>query len=49
MSAVSKKLMPYSSAASTIARAPSRSTLRPKVLHPIPTTDTTRPELPSRR
>src|SRR6266581_3425762 len=49
MSAVSKKLTPCSSAASTTARAPSASTLRPNVLHSRPTTDTTSPELPSLR
>src|SRR4051812_37643441 len=40
MSAVSRKLIPPSSAASTTARVPSRSTRRPKLLQPSPTTET---------
>src|SRR4051812_43774935 len=40
MSAVSRKSMPASSAASTTARVPSRSTRRPKLLQPSPTTET---------
>src|SRR5437762_1101450 len=38
MSAVSKNVTPASSAASTTARVPSRSTRRPKLLQPSPTT-----------
>src|ERR1700680_1347527 len=38
MSAVSKKVMPSSSAACTTRAAPSASTLRPKLLQPSPTT-----------
>src|SRR5215831_5278018 len=47
MSAVSKKLMPASSAASTTARVPSRSTRPPKLLQPRPTRDTRTPPSPS--
>src|ERR1051325_8086779 len=42
-SAVSKNVTPASSAASTTARVPSRSTRRPKLLQPRPTTDTLSP------
>src|SRR5437764_15434264 len=42
MSAVSKNVTPASSAASTTARVPSRSTRRPKLLQPSPTTVTCR-------
>src|SRR6185503_17965400 len=38
MSAVSKKVTPASSAASTTRRVPSSSTRRPKLLHPSPRT-----------
>src|SRR5262245_31580911 len=41
--------MPCSIAASTTAFVPASSTLRPKLLQPSPTTETTRPELPSLR
>src|SRR5919202_5274406 len=40
MSAVSKKVTPASSAASTTAFVPAASTRRPKLLQPRPTTDT---------
>src|SRR5256714_12566520 len=43
MSAVSRKVMPASSAASTTARVPSRSSLPPKLLQPRPTRVTWRP------
>src|SRR3954447_9104871 len=43
MSAVSKRSTPASSAASTTPRVPSRSSRRPKLLQPRPTTDTRRP------
>src|SRR2546430_15392105 len=49
MSAVSKSVIPASSAASTTARVPSRSTRRPKLLHPSPTTETSGPPSPSFR
>src|ERR671928_2072981 len=49
MSAVSKSVMPASSAASTTARVPSRSTRIPKLLQPRPTTETSGPSLPNRR
>src|SRR2546430_984101 len=49
MSAVSSRVTPASSAASTTARVPSRSTRRPKLLQPRPTTDTSGPSLPNRR
>src|SRR5690349_19269058 len=42
MSAVSKKLMPASSAAFTTFAVPSASSRRPKLLQPIPTTETSR-------
>src|SRR5215471_13467956 len=42
MSAVSKKLIPASRAASTTAAAPVASVRQPKLLHPIPTRDTSR-------
>src|ERR1043166_9601937 len=47
MSAVSTKLIPSASAASTTARVPSRSRRRPKLLQPSPTRDTRRPPCPS--
>src|SRR5947199_980516 len=43
MSAVSRKVMPASSAASTTARVRSRSSLPPKLLQPRPTRVTWRP------
>src|SRR5919205_1951192 len=49
MSAVSKSVTPASSAASTTARVPSRSTRIPKLLQPRPTTETSGPSLPNRR
>src|SRR6476646_6934773 len=49
MSAVSKRVIPASSAASTTARVPSRSTRMPKLLEPRPTTETSGPSLPKRR
>src|ERR1700750_1967555 len=49
MSAVSKSVRPASSAASTTARVPSRSTRPPKLLQPRPTTETSGPSLPKRR
>src|SRR5713101_1630797 len=49
MSAVSKSVTPASSAASTTARVPSRSTLMPKLLEPRPATETSGPSLPNRR
>src|SRR6202162_934644 len=49
MSAVSKSVTPASSAASTTARVPSRSTLMPKLLQPRPTTETSGPSAPNRR
>src|SRR5262249_14787817 len=41
-SAVSKKLMPASSGASTTAAVPAASVRQPKLLHPRPTSDTLR-------
>src|SRR6266496_6258279 len=49
MSAVSRSMTPASSAASTTARVPSRSTRSPKLLQPRPTTETSGPSLPNRR
>src|SRR5712691_9477349 len=49
MSAVSKSVIPASSAASTTARVPSRPTRPPKLLQPRPTTETSGPSLPNRR
>src|ERR687886_1946661 len=49
MSAVSKRVTSASSAASTTARVPSRSTRPPKLLQPSPTTETSGPSAPSRR
>src|ERR687885_236794 len=49
MSAVSNSVTPASSAASTTARVPSRSTRPPKLLHPSPTTETSGPSVPNRR
>src|SRR4051795_510740 len=49
MSAVSRKSTPASRAASTTARVPSRSTRRPKLLQPSPTTETSIPLAPSVR
>src|ERR687884_1254002 len=49
MSAVSRSVTPASSAASTTARVPSRSTRPPKLLQPRPTTETSGPSAPSRR
>src|SRR5919204_92477 len=49
MSAVSKSVIPESSAAPTTARVPSRSTRPPKLLQPSPTTETSGPSLPNRR
>src|SRR4029453_3278078 len=49
MSAVSISVTPASSAASTTARVPSRSTRMPKLLQPSPTTDTSGPSAPNRR
>src|ERR1041384_8593219 len=42
MSAVSKKLIPASRAASTTAAAPPAPVRHPKLLHPIPTRETSR-------
>src|ERR1041384_2290867 len=47
MSAVSTKVIPSASAASTTTRVPSRSRRRPKLLQPSPTRETRRPLLPS--
>src|SRR5262249_7598840 len=47
--AVSKRLRPSSSAAETTALVASSSILKPKLLHPTPTTDTFRPDEPSWR
>src|SRR5690349_14858013 len=49
MSAVSSRVMPSSSARSTTLRDASKSMRQPKLLHPNPTTETWRPELPSWR
>src|SRR5438105_14139185 len=49
MSAVSKNVTPTSSAASTTARVPTRSTRMPKLWQPRPTTETSGPSFPSRR
>src|SRR5919202_519018 len=49
MSAVSSSVTPASSAASTTARVPSRSRRPPKLLQPIPTTETSGPSAPNRR
>src|SRR6266571_6918535 len=49
MSAVSNSVAPASSAASTTARVPSRSTRTPKLLPPSPTTETSGPSAPNRR
>src|ERR671934_574108 len=49
MSAVSKSVMPASSAASTTARVASRSIRPPKLLQPSPTTETSGPSRPNRR
>src|ERR671935_3155895 len=49
MSAVSNSVTPASSAASTTARVPSRSTRQPKLLQPRPTTETSGPSEPNRR
>src|ERR1700760_2822317 len=49
MSAVSKNVTPASRAASTTARVPFRSTRRPKLLQPRPTTDVRIPDFPSSR
>src|ERR671937_946086 len=49
MSAVSISVTPASSAASTTARVPSRSTRMPKLLLPSPTTETSGPSAPKRR
>src|SRR3954468_16477429 len=46
MSAVSRKVMPRSSAASMTARVPARSRRRPKLLQPRPTAETVRPDAP---
>src|SRR5215475_13354541 len=46
MSAVSKSVIPRSSAFATTARAPGRSTRLPKLLQPRPTAETRRPERP---
>src|SRR5262245_56922969 len=47
--AVSKRLRPASRAAETTALVSSSSILKPKLLHPSPTTDTFRPDEPSWR
>src|SRR5919204_324887 len=49
MSAVSNSVTPASTAASTTARVPSRSTRMPKLLQPRPTTETSGPSVPNRR
>ena len=49
MSAVSKKVIPESIAASTTARVPAASSRRPKLLQPRPTIETSSPESPSGR
>src|SRR5947208_2258818 len=49
MSAVSNSVTPSSSAASTTARVPSRSTRPPKLLQPRPTTETSGPPSPRKR
>src|SRR5919204_3673917 len=49
MSAVSNSVTPASSAASTTARVPARSTRLPKLLQPRPTIETSGPSAPSRR
>src|SRR5205809_277045 len=49
MSAVSSRVIPASSAASTTVRVPPRSTRIPKLLQPRPTTETSGPSLPRRR
>src|ERR1700722_910823 len=48
-SAVSNRLMPWSSAACTTPRHCSRSNFNPKLFVPRPTTETASPESPSRR
>src|SRR5579875_112133 len=49
MSAVSRNVTPSSIAASITARVPARSTRRPKLLQPSPTTEASSPESPSGR
>src|SRR5690349_2623643 len=49
MSAVSKSVIPSSIARCTIARVCSASLRMPKLLHPNPTAETLRPELPRLR
>src|SRR4051794_22117960 len=49
MSAVSKRVMPASSAASRTAAVPLRSSRLPKLLQPRPTTETSSSESPRRR
>src|SRR4051794_9103321 len=49
MSAVSKRVMPASKAASRTAAVPSRSSRLPKLLQPRPTTETSSLESPRRR
>src|SRR3954453_16449690 len=49
MSAVSKRVMPASSAASRTAAVASRSSRLPKLLQPRPTTETSSSESPRRR
>src|SRR6201992_2864536 len=49
MSALSKKVTPSSSAASTTARVAFRSARRPKLLQPRPTMEDFRPEAPRGR
>jgi len=46
---VSKNVMPASSAAATSAGTPSGGSVAPKVFHPRPATETTRPLSPSCR
>jgi hypothetical protein len=47
MSALSKKLMPSSRAASTTLAVPAASTDMPKLLQPTPARETFNPEFPS--
>src|SRR5436309_8730806 len=49
MSAVSNRVMPRSSALCTALRVASNPVRPPKLLHPRPTTEPCRPELPSER
>ena len=49
MSAVSRRVIPASRAAETTAGTSSGAVVTPKALHPRPTVETTRPDVPIRR